>query len=674
MIIFPSLMIYGAYMDKYANAPTDPNVLALMTIAMQIVFMFLMPTVWFRKALILVLLTSFYLFVAHDSMFECLGNDELLNGEGDPLKEERYNSYPTVQVIPDYDTFKYGMSCSPDDENTKAFKKYGSVVSILFLTVYAGRRDELDKRHEFGKKWYLMKNKIDTEKKLKQLTEKQEQSARVKESLFGEIRSIQFKSPMKKIMATLDKVKLAVGDDPMLRDALKSIEETLESNENLNKVDIEKQDLNEKDKELAAFVMSAGGGVLKPRERIRSVSSMVKGKTGFGMENSLINRLGLPDVGNDLIEKRHDSLQLYLENFEEWSFNTFLFNDLSGGHAMYYLFLKHMERYFENYGFDLKCLKAFVLHVEDNYCFDPENENPYHTKIHAADVMQTVGCMLATPFVQKKLGGLDRITCLISSMMHDYKHKGVNNAFLVNTGDPLALLHNDSSVLERFHASEFFLLLRGHQNSAYDTNFLKGLSNADFKQLRSVTIDMILATDLSQGYNYISKFDQRIFKKEIDDGACQPEDILIIMQMLLKAADVSHPCKSLDQHKVWTLMIQNEFFSQGDQEKRLNFESISPLCDRIKNFDIPKSQTGFIDFVVSPTVTNVAKTIGLDDMLKNLKANYKYWTELQKLRSAEGTLHDSYDILKEEVGKLRVEQWDEVNIDKEGSGLETQSS
>jgi cAMP-specific phosphodiesterase 4 len=48
----------------------------------------------------------------------------------------------------------------------------------------------------------------------------------------------------------------------------------------------------------------------------------------------------------------------------------------------------------------------------------------------------------------------------VAAMMHDFRHKGVSNTFLVNSEDELAIVHNDVSVLERFHAAETFRLLK----------------------------------------------------------------------------------------------------------------------------------------------------------------------------------------------------------------------
>jgi len=124
--------------------------------------------------------------------------------------------------------------------------------------------------------------------------------------------------------------------------------------------------------------------------------------------------------------------------------------------------------------------------------------------------------------------------------------------------------------------------------------------------------------------------------------------------MILKVADVSHPSKTLNSHLIWSVMITEEFFYQGDLEKANNM-AISPLCDRVNNFDIPKSQKGFIDFVVSPTMKPVAELLGLQVILDNLKSNYRYWSERHKEHTAKQSLEQSFPALIENVNKLKAE-------------------
>ena len=48
---------------------------------------------------------------------------------------------------------------------------------------------------------------------------------------------------------------------------------------------------------------------------------------------------------------------------------------------------------------------------------------------------------------------------MIASVAHDIGHPGVNNTFLINSNDELAIRYNDISVLENHHASSLFKIL-----------------------------------------------------------------------------------------------------------------------------------------------------------------------------------------------------------------------
>lgn len=73
-----------------------------------------------------------------------------------------------------------------------------------------------------------------------------------------------------------------------------------------------------------------------------------------------------------------------------------------------------------------------------------------------------------------------------------------------------------------------------------------------------------------------------------------------VLSLLLHSCDVSHPAKRWDLHHQWTSRCMEEFFKQGDIEKKRGLE-FSPLCDR-QNTMVPQSQIGFIDFIVNPTL------------------------------------------------------------------------
>ena len=62
-----------------------------------------------------------------------------------------------------------------------------------------------------------------------------------------------------------------------------------------------------------------------------------------------------------------------------------------------------------------------------------KSTNAYHNSIHASDVMQTCHTLLSVPSLQDKLPPENIFACYIAALIHDYKHPGLNNAFLVST-------------------------------------------------------------------------------------------------------------------------------------------------------------------------------------------------------------------------------------------------
>ena len=594
--------------------------------------MFMTGTNWFRKTAIIVLTFVVYTILVLSSQRVCYA-------------AENRDEYPVLQLVTTKDFFKFNYSCNSNDELYDVVKQIMFCFMNSVLTCYSGYFLERQKRLEFAKKWALVMNKIEMEKKLRKMTEVEMKRSSKKTINFGEMRDFNFKSPLMKILATLEKVKVAVSDNESVVEAVTIVEETLKTTDDLNKIDIHKQDLNAGDREFAKFLLSTGGRG-HVRDRVRSVPNLA----GISVENSeelrkkecrLLTAIGLPDGTRMIGDEQLQTLD-YLTKFEQWDFDIHLLSQMTNKRPIYYLFCKAMEKFYEPFELGLQELKAFTLYVEENYSYDPEVPNAYHNHLHAADVLQTSAYFISAPFSQRKLGSLDKMTTLISAMMHDYRHKGVNNAYMVNSHDELALIHNDLSVLERFHASETFLLLK---TKKFKANFLSNLSSGDYKYLRMSCIDMILATDLSNGYKYIGKFGQKS-KAGQELWGDKAEDILLLMQMILKASDVSHPSKSLALHKCWTVMVTDEFFDQGDKERNFGM-TLSPLCDRYVNDDIPKSQIGFIDFVVKPTVEPLSKLLELKEIMKNLTNNYRYWSELVRNHSG---LDTSLASLRLEVG------------------------
>ena len=96
------------------------------------------------------------------------------------------------------------------------------------------------------------------------------------------------------------------------------------------------------------------------------------------------------------------------------------------------------------------------------------------------------------------------------------------------------------------------------------------------------------------------------------------------LSVIIHSADVSNPSKPLDIYKIWAQKCVDEFFKQGDMEKRLGIP-VSFNCDR-NTVSLPQSQIGFIDAIVSPLFSVVCEFFpGMNFTLENLKKNREYY-------------------------------------------------
>lgn len=67
-------------------------------------------------------------------------------------------------------------------------------------------------------------------------------------------------------------------------------------------------------------------------------------------------------------------------------------------------------------------------------------------------------CFCFCSFLQSSLDQLDEVAALIAATVHDVDHPGRTNSFLCNAGSELAILYNDTAVLESHHAALAFQL------------------------------------------------------------------------------------------------------------------------------------------------------------------------------------------------------------------------
>ncbi|XP_051266191.1 dual specificity calcium/calmodulin-dependent 3',5'-cyclic nucleotide phosphodiesterase 1A isoform X2 [Dicentrarchus labrax] len=278
-----------------------------------------------------------------------------------------------------------------------------------------------------------------------------------------------------------------------------------------------------------------------------------------------------------------------LKHVDMWSFDVFALNDASGDHALKFVFYELLTRYdlINRFKVPVSALISFVDSLEVGYS---KHKNPYHNLMHAADVTQTIHYLLLKTGMVHWLTELEIFAIIFAAAIHDFEHTGTTNNFHIQTRSDTAMLYNDRAVLENHHVSAAYRLLQDDD----EMNIFSNLSKDDWRELRTLVVEMVLATDMSCHFQQIKAMKGFLQQPDAID---KPK----ALSLLLHTADISHPAKRWDIHHRWTTSLLEEFFRQGDKEAELGLP-FSPLCDR-KSTMVAQSQIGFIDFIVEPTFT-----------------------------------------------------------------------
>lgn len=157
------------------------------------------------------------------------------------------------------------------------------------------------------------------------------------------------------------------------------------------------------------------------------------------------------------------------------------------------------------------------------------------TSVYCPALIDTTRCLHAC-FIQSSLDQLDEVAALIAATVHDVDHPGRTNSFLCNAGSELAILYNDTAVLESHHAAlAFQLTVRDGKSNIFknidrSVQTTQGCSTDEilclayrtltpfapdrnqFRTLRQAIIDMVLATEMTRHFEHVSKFVNSINK------------------------------------------------------------------------------------------------------------------------------------------------------------------
>ena len=310
------------------------------------------------------------------------------------------------------------------------------------------------------------------------------------------------------------------------------------------------------------------------------------------MNTSLLNNIETEDF--DIFELDNKSNKKTLIIIGNYIFNRFGFNKI----------IKYSM--FENW-----CSK-----VSEGY----NRKNPYHTDLHAGDITQSCLVYFKAGKVNEvcKLNQLSKCALFLSCICHDYKHPGVNNNFLKDTKNILAIKYNDCSILENMHISESFKLTIDYPNC----DIFSGMDPENYKQLRKEMISCVLFTDMAK-HNITIDF----MKEIINNNNNEKDHHQDYMDLLIHSADISNPTKKFNIYYKWAKLVVEEFFQQGDKEKELG---IKCTFDRVTT-TIYQNQLGFINYIEIPFFTLIAQIFPkLNFLLVNLNNNKNEVLSLQE--------------------------------------------
>ncbi|KAM4053005.1 3',5'-cyclic-AMP phosphodiesterase 4D isoform 1-T1 [Anomaloglossus baeobatrachus] len=357
----------------------------------------------------------------------------------------------------------------------------------------------------------------------------------------------------------------------------------------------------------------------KEKEKKKRPMSQISGVKKLMHSSSLTNS-NIPRFG--VKSENEESLAKELEDVNKWGLNIFKVAEYSGNRPLtVVIHTIFQERdLLKTFKIPVDTLVTYLMTLEDHYHADVA----YHNNIHAADVAQSTHVLLSTPALEAVFTDLEILAAIFASAIHDVDHPGVSNQFLINTNSELALMYNDSSVLENHHLAVGFKLLQEE-----NCDIFQNLTKKQRQSLRKMVIDIVLATDMSKHMNLLADLKTMVETKKVTSSGVllldNYSDRIQVLQNMVHCADLSNPTKPLQLYRHWTDRIMEEFFRQGDRERERGME-ISPMCDK-HNASVEKSQVGFIDYIVHPLWETWADLVHPDaqDILDTLEDNREWY-------------------------------------------------
>ncbi|KAL5481536.1 hypothetical protein EMCRGX_G021720 [Ephydatia muelleri] len=320
-----------------------------------------------------------------------------------------------------------------------------------------------------------------------------------------------------------------------------------------------------------------------------------------------------------------------LGSSSQWDFDIVKLESISNHEPLYYLGMQIFKKFemCDVLNIDEDVLAQWLKLMESHY----HRSNAYHNSTHAADVLQATTYLinLLQDYLVSQgdmLEPMEIASLLITAVIHDLDHPGRTNPFLCNSADEMAILYNDTAVLENHHVALSFKLTS--ENKA--VNIYQSLDASTFRSLRGAIIDLVLATDMAKHFEHLAKFKNSIAAVEETGSSTSltskenRESRMLMKRILVKCADISNPCRQRRLCKIWAQRIANEYFAQTAEEKEHNLPIVFPDFDE-QTCNIPATQIKFIDFFITELFGEWHNFSNIPELIAQLQDNYQYWLE-----------------------------------------------
>lgn len=479
---------------------------------------------------------------------------------------------------------------------------------------------------------------INENKSLKKMLEERNRSA---------AGPLDFDSPMTKVLTDLKSLQRSTSLSPDMRENLDGIVMLLsKKDQNLFAPDIHEQLKQKREGDLDGDTKSWAATVLANKSYTRNRRC----SASFSPSKGDAAAAAAAAVPEEYVEARlHPDVSLPTEEDltkvaammerDGWSVDTFAVAEITGNRPISFITYIVFEQHnlFEQCTIDKNLLANFLYFLDIGY-----HRNPYHNNCHAADVVSSVDYLISVldnGFIQDLLTYQEIFAAIIAAAIHDFRHPGKTNNFMVKSGSDLTIEYSDSSVLERMHLAEAFFMAKDPM-----VNIFSGMGAAQVSDVRKAIIEMVLSTDLSVHLQLVGSLKTVLISQESSEVIHSP---MMVMKIVIKCADLGHSSKATKLHARWSDLIIEEFFLQGDDEQMLGMD-ISPFMNR-NNENSAKNQVGFFEFIILPFFEVVAEVIfraEFKQILDQAHKNYKQWKKAEgmQLNSIKDILDQVFDV------------------------------